>query len=169
MRLVCNASRAQAEDESAIVFPALEREFNTLVPTQRLWNKINDSIATERENRSFWQRAWAFLTVTVANPSLAAAAGVLLVIGIFSLLWINRIGVPVEVAVVGPPASTNVVPIASSSIQPDLDRGDQASTVRPVSAPRVVQAAYRPEIRPRNLTAVSTVNNSSAAVAGAAC
>jgi anti-sigma factor RsiW len=45
----CAVLLAQAEDESSMVFSALEREFNTLVPTQRLWNKINDSIETERE------------------------------------------------------------------------------------------------------------------------
>ena len=32
----CALMLAEVEDESAVVFPALEREFNTLVPTQRL-------------------------------------------------------------------------------------------------------------------------------------
>ena len=72
----CAVMLAEAEDESAIVFPALEREFNTLVPTQRLWNKINDSIAVERDNLPFWQKAWAFLAVTLVNPSIAVAASV---------------------------------------------------------------------------------------------
>ena len=40
----CSLMLADAEDESAVVFSALDREFSTLVPTQRLWNKINDSI-----------------------------------------------------------------------------------------------------------------------------
>src|SRR5687767_1659209 len=71
----CAMMLASAENESAIVFPALEREFNTLVPTQRLWNKINHSITTERENRPFWQKAYAFLAMAFANPSIAAAAG----------------------------------------------------------------------------------------------
>ncbi|MEO6050086.1 MAG: hypothetical protein ABIP78_02000 [Pyrinomonadaceae bacterium] len=50
----------EAEDESAIVFPALERQFNTLVSTPRLWNKINDSIVTERESRPLWHKGRAF-------------------------------------------------------------------------------------------------------------
>ena len=44
----CALMLATAEDESAIVFPALECEFDTLVPTQRLWTKINGEIETER-------------------------------------------------------------------------------------------------------------------------
>ncbi len=64
----CASMLAEAEDESAVVFPALEREFNTLVPTQRLWTRINDSITVERENRPFWQKAWAFLSVGLIVP-----------------------------------------------------------------------------------------------------
>src|SRR5258706_13703099 len=81
---VCALMLADAEDESAIVFPALEREFNTLVPTQRLWNKINDSIVTERESRPFWHKAWAFLTAALVNPSIAVASSLVIVFGIFA-------------------------------------------------------------------------------------
>src|SRR5258706_2856689 len=77
---VCALMLADAEDESAIVFPALEREFNTLVPTQRLWNKINDSIVTERESRPFWQKAKAFLSMALGSPSIAVAATVLVMV-----------------------------------------------------------------------------------------
>src|SRR5687767_9837968 len=82
----CTVMLADAENEYAIVFPALERELNSLVPTQRLWYKINDSIAEERGNRSFWQRTWAFLSVALVNPSLAAAASLLVVFGIVAIL-----------------------------------------------------------------------------------
>ncbi|MBK8304852.1 MAG: zf-HC2 domain-containing protein [Chloracidobacterium sp.] len=86
----CAVMLAVAEEESALVFPALEREFNTLVPTQRLWNKINDSIETERGNRSIFSKAWAFLAVALANPTFAAAASVLIVIGISAAVLLNR-------------------------------------------------------------------------------
>ena len=49
----CSAMLAEAEDETAVVFPLLEREFNTLVPTQRLWTKINDEIEYEKRNHPF--------------------------------------------------------------------------------------------------------------------
>ncbi len=86
----CAMMLADAEDESAIVFPALEREFYTLVPTQRLWNKINAGIETERESAPFWTKAWAFLSVSLLNPSLATAGGLILVIGLVSVVWLSR-------------------------------------------------------------------------------
>jgi hypothetical protein len=51
----------------------LDQEFNTLVPTQRLWTKINDSI--EREKKPFWKPIFAFLL----QPSTAAFASLLFV------------------------------------------------------------------------------------------
>ena len=55
----CALMLADAEEESALVFSALEREMDTLVPTQRLWNRINDSIAIEKANMPWWEKAWA--------------------------------------------------------------------------------------------------------------
>ncbi|MBP7416033.1 MAG: zf-HC2 domain-containing protein [Pyrinomonadaceae bacterium] len=103
----CAVMLAEAEEESALVFPALEREFNTLVPTQRLWNKINDSIETERGNRSIWHKAWAFLAVALANPTFAAAASILIVIGISAAVLLNRAPEQPPVAAVVAP-KTNV-------------------------------------------------------------
>ena len=94
----CAVLLAQAEDESSMVFSALEREFNTLVPTQRLWNKINDSIETERETRPFWEKAWAGFVAAFASPSLVAAAGLLIVVGVLALIWTNRNVTQPEVA-----------------------------------------------------------------------
>src|SRR5438445_2741975 len=74
----CAAMLAEAEDESAIVFPALEREFNTLVPTQRLWSKINDSITLEAEQTPFWKKIFALVNPYISTPSMAMAASVLL-------------------------------------------------------------------------------------------
>lgn len=69
----CAILLAAAEEETAFAFSTLEQEFNTLVPTQRLWTKINDSI--EREKKSFWKPIFAFLL----KPSTAAFAGLLFV------------------------------------------------------------------------------------------
>lgn len=139
----CAVMLAEAEDESAIVFPALEREFNTLVPTQRLWSKINDSIATERENLPFWHKAWAFLTVSLANPSIAVAASVLLVVGVFAAVWMNRT-----------PSSSLVAD--SSSRKQNIS---VPAAIDPVSQPvstelpaKTIQAAYRPETRRVSVT-----------------
>jgi len=69
----CAMLLADAEEETALAFSALEQEFNTLVPTQRLWAKINDSI--EREKKSFWKPIFAFLL----QPQTAAFASLLFV------------------------------------------------------------------------------------------
>lgn len=73
----CAAQLAAAEEETAFAFSALEHEFNTLVPTQRLWTKINDSI--ERERKPFWQTVFVFLK----NPALVTFAAFLIVFGLF--------------------------------------------------------------------------------------
>lgn len=95
----CAAMLAQADDESAIVFPALAREFDTLVPTQRLWNRINESIAAEKQHASVWEKVYAFFVATFASPSITVAAGLLIVAGVFGILVINRAPAPTSVAV----------------------------------------------------------------------
>jgi hypothetical protein len=86
----CAAQLATAEEESAFVFSTLDREIDTLVPTQRLWNKINDSIEVERHNAPFWKNAWAFITVSLANPSIAAAAAFVVVFAVFAAVLVER-------------------------------------------------------------------------------
>ncbi|CAN5678639.1 hypothetical protein BH24ACI2_BH24ACI2_01410 [soil metagenome] len=76
----CALLLAEAEEESAVAFSALEQEFNTLVPTQRLWTKINDSI--ERERKPLWQTVFAFFS----NPTVTAFASLLIVFGIFAAI-----------------------------------------------------------------------------------
>ena len=73
----CAVLLAEAEEESSVAFSALEQEFNTLVPTHRLWTKINDSI--EKERHSFWHSIYAFLK----NPTMVAFASMLIVFGMF--------------------------------------------------------------------------------------
>ena len=48
----CTLLLAQAEEESSMVYSVLDRELNTLVPTQRLWTRINDSITEEKSRTS---------------------------------------------------------------------------------------------------------------------
>jgi anti-sigma factor RsiW len=79
-----------AEEENSVVFATLGRELDTLVPTQRLWTKINDSIEVDRAGRPFWQRAIAFVSVALSNPSFAVAAGLIIVVGIAAIFFMNR-------------------------------------------------------------------------------
>jgi hypothetical protein len=86
----CTRLLAAAEDENSFVFAALDREMNALVPTQRLWNRINDSIEVEKAKEPIWKQVYAFISVSLASPSLTAAAGVLVVFGIFAAMWTMR-------------------------------------------------------------------------------
>ncbi|MEP6849009.1 MAG: zf-HC2 domain-containing protein [Acidobacteriota bacterium] len=83
----CSFMLGEAEEESAFVFPVLEREMNSLVPTQRLWTRINDSIAIEKENAPFWRKFLAGAAAQLRNPSLAVAASVLIIFGIIAGIY----------------------------------------------------------------------------------
>jgi len=148
----CAELLCQAEDETAIVFPALEREFNTLVPTQRLWNKINDSIETERDNRTFWHKVAALITVAFANPSLAAAASLLIVVGIFSVVWINRTAIPADVVVNDAPVTPTRTTLIAPTVNPtNAQPGDEVTDLNSAPAIKAERAAYRTDNRSRPL------------------
>ena len=83
----CALALANAEEESSIVFSVLDREFNSMVPTQRLWSSINDAIAYEKSHASFWDKVRVSLSTLFANPSITVAASVLLVFGLFAAVW----------------------------------------------------------------------------------
>lgn len=86
----CAIALADAEEETAFVFSALDNELNTLVPTQRLWTKINESIAEEKKQTPFLQKVWSFITVSFATPSFAAVLGFFVVAGIFAAVLTMR-------------------------------------------------------------------------------
>src|SRR5688572_26333824 len=169
---VCALMLAEAEDQSALVFSTLEREFNTLVPTQRLWNKINDSIAAEHKGRSFWDKAYAFLSASLLNPSLAAAAGLLVVIGIFAVMMINRVPESASVAVTAPQASAvqtadrpAAATVPAATIPSISTVRDEVISAEPKTGLRAERASYRAESvrRPAAAPGATTVaaNNGS--------
>lgn len=79
----CATAVAEAEDQMEFAFSALDTEFNTLVPTERLWTKINHSIEAEAKNKSIWHSVYALLT----NPSSLAFASLVIVFGLFVGLY----------------------------------------------------------------------------------
>jgi hypothetical protein len=92
----CAMALADAEEESAFVFAALDREMNTLVPTQRLWTRINDSIQEEKHHSSFWNKAWAFFGPLFTSPSFAMAAAAVVVVGFAAVVLIDRNAAPAD-------------------------------------------------------------------------
>lgn len=105
----CSALLADAEEENSFVFSALDREMNTLVPTQRLWRRINESIETERGGASFVQRLLAGISASLLNPSFAAAAAFVVFGGLLAFVWMNG----------GTPDNTNSVAAINVPVRTD--------------------------------------------------
>jgi len=131
----CAILLAESEEESAFAFSALEQELNTLVPTQRLWTKINNSI--ERERKSFWKPIFAFLL----QPSTAAFASLIFVAVVSVTLLSLKPGVP-----------TNYLAQGS---------GSQQSVIQPISENIQLPIVQSPQVLPkeRNATPVALKEN----------
>ncbi|MEP7213527.1 MAG: zf-HC2 domain-containing protein [Acidobacteriota bacterium] len=133
----CAVQLADADEENSIVFSALDREFNSLVPTQRLWTRINDTISVEKSRLSPWQRFMAaFPLLQLSSPTFAAVAGVVMLVTAFGVLngLRNRAGDD-AIAVVQPPASVETAPVLNGSISEPASSGAEtaAATVDPSS------------------------------------
>jgi hypothetical protein len=92
----CARLLAVADDENSFVFSTLDREMNALVPTQRLWTRINDSIKVERSNQPFWKVIFAFIGASLLSPTATSAAALLVVFGFIGAFLVLR--QPAEVA-----------------------------------------------------------------------
>jgi hypothetical protein len=114
----CTILLAQADEENSLVFSVLDREMNTLVPTQRLWNRINAEIVEEKNHASLWQRFLGAITASLASPSFAGAAGILLFAGMLSVVWLNWPGATPgnnAIAVSGGTQETPIADVSSTS------------------------------------------------------
>lgn len=141
----CAGQLAAAEEESAFVFSTLEREINVLVPTQRLWSKINDSIVVEKQNAPFWKKAWSFITVSLASPSMVGAAALLVIFAVFAGILINRTGRPQnDVAAIQnrpvSPTTVSTAPGISKTAPEGADPTSEPSARTP--APPIGYASY---------------------------
>ncbi len=148
----CANSFAEAESEATFVFSALDRELDTLVPTQRLWNKINDSIAEEKAQMPWWEKAWALVSVGLMNPSIAVAASLVIVVGVFAAVWMNRApvnsSVPSNQIAASNPTITSTAPAPTNSVTVS----DVPDTIASSDTPRVERAAFKAEPRRAAIT-----------------
>jgi len=149
---VCARLLAEADEENSVVFSTLGRELDTLVPTQRLWSRINDTIEVEKSRVPVWQKVLVYIRVGLANPSIAAAAGVLLVLGMFGIYSLRTNN---DLALVG---TVNYPPASGSS-----QSNPAPSTAAHDPAPATTDATPsfgRSDLSPRELK--SLVQNASA-------
>lgn len=125
----CAASLAMVEDETANVFAALDQELNTLVPTQRLWTRISETIEVEKRSRGWFARfAGALSGFNVLSPASLAAICILVIVGVVSSSILLRYETPTDstasrlppvrqnspAETVTPPISTATVPKRNS-------------------------------------------------------
>jgi anti-sigma factor RsiW len=149
----CAAQLAVADEESAFVFSVLEREMDTLVPTHRLWSKINDSIEVEKQTASFWKKAWAYITISLANPSMVGAAALLVVFGVFAGVLVNRnIQIDTPAPATTPQRSQQSVTDVASTKTADVSISENIDATVSTPAPEsktksVTVASYKPSPR----------------------
>jgi Putative zinc-finger len=148
----CALHLATAEEETAFAFTALEQEFNnTLVPTHRLWAKINDSI--ERERKSFWKPILAFFR----NPAMATFAVFLIVFGLF-VAYLNSGNNNAPVTAEMRQSKSNA--IVKVSNPPTIEPTDVQNPPERVSAPEKVIKNNRPaNVIPASNTQKDTPKN----------
>jgi hypothetical protein len=158
----CAILLSEAEDETAFAYSALEQEFNALVPTQRLWTKINSSIEEERKSNSVWQKILAGVSsfgFHLSKPSVAAFASLLFVVGTFSYLWISR-PIPNEgdVIVYNPNGAIEIAktPVFTPSVPSNSDPNEQfepviSDTQVNVDEGRIVKVDNRKTIENRSI------------------
>lgn len=171
----CALAIAQAEEENAQVFAMLDREMNTLVPSQRLWSSISVAISEERKHASVWERfrtgVRAGIRAAFVNPSIAMAASVLIVFGIFAAVWNMRTPAPADApaiaagsgravsqqapegtVTIATTGSDTVVPPAPSVARPVYKVQETAYTAEKVR--RLVRPEYaKPRVEPAVATA----------------
>lgn len=147
----CAILLAEVEEETAFAFAALDQEFNTLVPTQRLWTKINESIATDGRKRGFWQYLLTFVSgFNLTNPSVAAFASLLFVVATFAVLMSVKSDSKSNEAAVNSPSRQSVQPdVAPQVVTPVVSQNPQSDTLANVdkveNKPASVNSPFRVE------------------------
>src|SRR3569623_441330 len=101
----CAMLLSQAEDENAVVFPALAREFDSMVPTQRLWARIEDSIEVHKASTPWWRKLCGIIVSDFINPQVGAFAALLIVVGLFTMYKLS--GPVPSSTIAGGPKVTN--------------------------------------------------------------
>jgi hypothetical protein len=156
----CALALAEAEEETSAVFAALDREMNTLVPTQRLWSRINETIAEEKSRTSVWQRLISFASVYLVSPSLAVAAGFVIVLGLFVAFWNPQAG-NIEVGVLKENPSVPQLPdggVRPTEGTPTVPSIDSPTSGPSKSAVAVKDSNYSAE-KLRNLVSNASVKS----------
>jgi hypothetical protein len=180
----CAMLVSQAEDENAIVFPALAREFDAMVPTQRLWARIEDSIEIEKASAPWWQKTYAVIVTSLINPQIGALAGLMIVVGLFAIYKLSGPSDTAPIAVgpraaiaptivnvdTVPPSATTGIIAPSHLLRPTYEtasyRQPRTKTEPAVYTPKVADKATLPDDLPGEQSYVNTIASLNKTVAG---
>lgn len=144
----CSLLLSDAEEESSFAFSALGEEFNSLVPTERIRTNLYQAISQiEKPKKSFWTRI--FGEFSLSNPSIVAFASLLLVVGLFTTLYIHRESGNVQNTEVArneqPKPTTNSrlsQPVSTNPVSSTDDEVEKSSDGE-VNTPIVQQPVYK--------------------------
>lgn len=154
----CAMAFEQAEAESLKVLSALGGELDTLVPTQRLWERISSEIQSDNRRQSFFGRLTRSIDGLISLEGVAAAA-VAIVVVIFGLMdfYQEQPDVPtpslasnsVASPEASPPSSGNL-PLETSDDLPPISSRDflassalKDSEIRKIVSQPAVQSSSR--------------------------
>jgi hypothetical protein len=155
----CAIMLAEVEEETAFAFAALEQEFNTLVPTQRLWTKINRSIEVQHRKRSLWQYVLTLVSsLSLTNPHVVAFGSLLLIVGVVSALIVvkndknpgiaSKIEKP-EIQSTQTAKIENLTPPVTAPTFDEAEEDNAPKTVKPAPQYRIEKADFRKDNRER--------------------
>lgn len=161
----CAGLLTKAEDESALVFTALEQELGVFVPTERLREKVFASIREieRKKQRSIWQKlseSLAFLDFDFGSPIVVALSCTIMFAGTFvvAMKFYPRMPSLNEVAVDG----GQLVPMPMVVTGPNVsDESQEKNGLRPdVPIERIakIRKSHRNSRRNRNYTYINAVN-----------
>ena len=139
----CAVLLAEVEEETSFTYNALEQEFDTLIPTNRLWTKINESIETQNRKVSVWTRILNF-KFQISNFKLnivnvAAFASLLMIVGVVTaLVVVKNNNVSSDIAVNKPPVQevqkakiNDPAPVVQPPILTPADENKPRNTANP--------------------------------------
>ncbi|MBX3243830.1 MAG: hypothetical protein KF685_05185 [Acidobacteria bacterium] len=155
----CSLLLVQAEEENALVFSVLDGEMNSMVPTQRLWASINESLEKENIRKPFFAGLFDKISASFLSPTLSAAAGLIVLVLAGTVFWglhtdetetLPDIAKKTTPKAVEKEAAINAIPqtVVESEHGPKvIEKDTEAEQLRPVTAdvPRRQVPRTRPD------------------------
>ncbi|MFL6375130.1 MAG: hypothetical protein ACJ73D_10720 [Pyrinomonadaceae bacterium] len=158
----CAMLLSQAEDENAVVFPALDREFDSMVPTQRLWTRIEDGIQIQKDAAPWWQKLSGALA-HLLHPQIGALAALLIVVGLFAMYKLSG-PAPVDTDNVASKPKTTAAPgIVNVDLLPPT--GTTVAAPSRTTGATYETASYR--VAPRRVATQSNSTNAAQTITAA--